>query len=629
MRFIISCFFIATSLACSAQVQSLSTKNKKAIELYTQADNYRVRGQWNEAISLLNEALVKDKNFEEAWYRLATIYKAQEKFLQAEETFEKGLALAKDDSRKRVYLYDLSSINLWQADYSATKDYAEKFLSIEKSDLRKVSLATLWKIQSEYALKNTQVYDYQINALSDTVNMFPMQYFPVITGDGSQLIFTARFGGTRNDNEDLVVSNWSSEGWTAPVSLSTNINTVMREGACTISADGRHLIFTVCGASGCDLYESRKTGNVWSKPKGLGAAINSPGWDAQPSLSADGRELYFVSDRKGGIGGYDIWYSSLEGSAWSKAINLGPSVNTPFDEISPYIHVNNLDLYVVSNGYPGYGGYDIYRVEKEGPGWKRPVNLGKPLNDHKDQYSFIVTADGAVAYYSREESRNRSRLYGIRIPEEKRTRSTGNVLKGTVTHVSTKQPLKANVELFDLKQNRMVSQVMSDSATGDYLIVLPGGSQYALYVNATGFLFNSQHFDYQESKQWVPLVKNIELAPVEKNATVVLNNIFFEVDKYELRSESITELQEVVRFMQQNAQLHIEIGGHTDNTGSESYNLVLSQKRAQSVADYLVSNEIPSSRVKITGYGSKKPLKPNDSEANKQLNRRIEFKIIP
>lgn len=629
MRFITVLLLITIPVACRAQVQSLSTNNKKAIELYTQADNYRVRGQWNEAISLLNEAIAKDKNFEEAWYRLATIYKAQEKFPQAEETFEKGLALATSDSRRRVYLYDLCSINLWQGDYEATKAYADKFLFIEKTDVRKVSLATLWKVQAEYALQNAGVYNYEINPLSDTVNMFPMQYFPVITGDGGQLIFTARFGGTRNDNEDLVVSSWDKNGWGAPVSLSTNINTAMREGACTISADGRHLIFTVCGASGCDLYESRKTGSVWSKPKGLGPAINSPGWDAQPSLSADGRELYFVSDRKGGLGGYDIWYSNLESSTWSKAINLGPSVNTPFDEISPYIHVNNSDLYIVSNGYPGYGGYDIYRLERENVSWKRPANMGKPLNDHKDQYSFIVTADGSVAYYSREESRNRSRLFEIRVPEEIRTRSAGNVLKGIVTSVTTKQPIKSKVELFDLKQSRMVSQVESDSITGDYLIVLPGGSQYALYVNATGFLFNSQHFDYQETQTSIPVIKNIELLPVEKNATVVLNNIFFDVDRYELRNESETELMEVVKFMQQNTQLRIEIGGHTDNTGSEAHNLTLSQKRAQAVADYLISNQVPANRIKIMGYGSKKPLKPNDSEINRQLNRRIEFKIIP
>lgn len=609
--------------------QQLSTKNKKAIELYVQADNYRVRGQWDQAIALLDEAISKDKNFEEAYYRLATIYKAQEKNQQATEWFEKGLTLAQDDLRKRIYYYELASINLWQANYTRAREYADKFLVIEKTDQRKIALANIWKVQASYALENPKLLNYRVEPLSDTVNIFPMQYFPVITGDGSQLIFTARFGGSRNDNEDLVVSNRTPTGWATPASLSSNINTVMREGACTISADGRHLIFTVCGTSGCDLYESRKTGNIWSRPKSLGAAINSSSWDAQPSLSADGRELYFVSDRKGGLGGYDIWYSRLENTIWSKAVNAGPAINSRFDEISPYIHVNNSDLYIVSNGYPGYGGYDIYRVTKTPSGWELPRNLGKPLNDEKDQYSFIVSADGHTAYYSREESKNRSRLYRIQIPEEMVTRSAGNVVKGVVTSSTAQRPMAATVELFDLKLNKLISQVSSDSVTGQYLMVLPGGSQYALHVAAPGYLFFSLHFDYETTRDQEPISKNVELVPVQRNATVVLNNIFFDVNQFELRPESISELNEVIKFMMANEKLRVEISGHTDNTGTESFNQQLSEKRAQSVANYLISNKIQASRIQIRGYGSKRPILPNETAENRQQNRRIEFKILP
>lgn len=622
-------FIYLLILSTNAFSQTLSTKNKKAIELYVQADNYRVRGQWNEAIALLNDAIDRDKDFEEAYHRLATIYKAQEKYSEATATYERGLALAKDDLRKKVYLFDLCGTNLRQANYAGTKSYAEKFLALERIDKRKIELTTLWRTQAVYAIENPAEQNYQIEPLSDSVNIFPMQYFPVITGDGQQLIFTARYGGTRNDNEDLVVSTKSASGtWQVPVSLSSNINSVMREGACTISADGRHLIFTVCGASGCDLYESRKTGNTWSKPKSLGAAINSPSWDAQPSLSADGRELYFVSDRKGGLGGYDLWYSRLENNVWGKATNLGPAVNTSFDEISPYIHVNNRDLYVVSSGYPGYGGYDIYRVEKNSSGWSTPVNLGKPLNDHRDQYSFIVSADGATAYYSREESKNRSRLFKIVIPPALVTKSVGNILKGIVTNSKTNLPMAASVELFDLKENLLVSQVNADSVTGAYLMVLPGGSNYALHVSSPGFLFHSLHFDYQTTLDLKPLVKDIALMPVQQNALVVLNNLFFDLNKYELRPESITELMEVVKFMLGNEAVKVEIGGHTDNTGNENYNQQLSEKRARAVADFLISNQVAPGRIQIRGYGSKKPIKPNDSDENRQLNRRIEFKIL-
>lgn len=624
-----SILLLVVAISVQVSAQTLSSKNKKALELYTEADNYRVRGQFSQAINLLNEAITRDKNFEEAYYRLATIYKVQEQFDQATETFEKGIALTKADSRKRMYLYELAGVNLWQGKYEPCIKYAAAFLQIEKEDRKKIELAKVWIMQAEYSLANTTVYEYVITPLSDSVNIFPMQYFPTVTADGEQLIFTARYGGGRNNNEDLVVSSKQKNGsWGAPVSLSANINTIQREGASTISADGRHIIFTVCGTSGCDLYESRKTGNEWSKPKNMGPNINSPRWDAQPSLSADGRELYFVSERNGGFGGYDIWYSQLTDKGWSKAVNLGPEVNTPQDEISPYIHVNNREFYLVSNGLPGYGGYDIYKVQKSETGWGKPVNMGKPLNDHHDQYSFIVSALGSQGYYSREESKSRSRLYKIVLPEKWITPYKGNVVTGVVTDKVSGRVLRAQVELYNLAEKKPVSKVFSDSVSGKYLMVLPAGADYALYVDKTGYLFNSQNFNYASDKTYEPVERNIALEPVHENAAIVLSNIFFDVDKYNLRPESYTELEKVAEFLLKNATLRVEISGHTDNTGTESYNQQLSEKRAKSVADFLFDKLISKSQVQIRGYGSKKPLFPNTSEENRQQNRRIEFKII-
>jgi outer membrane protein OmpA-like peptidoglycan-associated protein len=626
---ILKLFSLLILSVCSNSVigQSLSTKNKKAQELYFEADNYRVRGQFKEAISFLNEAISKDKNFEEAYYRLGIIYKAQENYPLASTTFEQGLFLVKEDVRRKMYLYELANVNLRHPNYKAASAFSIQFLQVEKSDKRKIDLVKVWKSQADYALANQVDLPYRITPLSDTVNAFPMQYFPALTADNTQLIFTARFGGSRNDNEDLLVSRKENGRWMAPVSISPNINTIQREGACTISADGRHLILTICGSFGCDLFETRKTGNVWSQPKNLGPTINSANWDSQPSLSADGRELYFVSDRKGGVGGYDIWYSQLSETGWSKAKNLGPEINTQFDEISPYIHVNNQTLYIVSNGYPGYGGYDIYVSEKKEIGWTIPEDMGKPLNDHKDQYSFMVASDGALAYYSREESKNRSRLYRIDLPEDKIVKSRGNVVQGKVSD-SKANPLKANVELFDLKLNKKIAVVNSDSVSGEYVMVLPGGSEYALYVRKRGYLFHSLHFNYEEEVRSEPVVKNIALVSLQQNASVVLNNLFFDLNKYELKPQSETELKEVIDFLNQNPELKIEIGGHTDNSGTEIYNQQLSEKRANAVAEFLKNQQISSTQVVTKGYGSKSPLKPNDSEENRQLNRRIEFKIV-
>jgi OmpA-OmpF porin, OOP family len=612
-----------------AEAQTLSTKNKKAIDLYIQADNYRVRGQYDQAILMLQEAIDKDKKFEEAYHRLAIVYRSMDKLPLATENFERGLQLA-EGLKRNSYLYELADIYLRQGDYVKSDNYSKLFIEKEKMDKPKIDKVKLWSSQANYAIANANVVsNFVIEPLPDLVNKYQRQYFPVVTGDDSQLIFTARFGTARNDNEDIVISTKRSDGnWGEPVSISNNINTIQREGACTISADGRHLIFTVCGTMGCDLYESRKTGKDWSVPKNLGPAINSADWDSQPTLSADGRELYFVSDRKGGVGGYDIWHSELKESGWTKAKNLGSTINTKYDEISPYIHVNNQDLYIVSNGYPGFGGYDIYRSQRTKEAWGSLINLGKPLNDHLDQYSFIVSGDGTLGYYSRAENKSTSRLFKITLPENLVTRAKGNVVKGIVQNANSNTPIGAWVELFDLKENRMISKVRADSVEGNYLMILPGGSEYALYVRKPGFLFQSLHFNYEESAEIKPVVKNISLVPLQKNASVVLNNLFFDVNKYELKPQSITELEEVITFLNQNPTLKVEISGHTDNSGTEGYNKQLSEKRATSVAEYLRARQIEKQRITIKGYGSQSPIATNDTEVNKQLNRRIEFKIL-
>ena len=506
----------------------------------------------------------------------------------------------------------------------------DKFLSIEKTDKVKIDLAMIWKMQAAYGLAHQgENLGYKIKVLSDTVNKYPMQYFPAITADGQELIFTVRYGRAHNDNEDIFVSHQKNGQWTEPVSLSEHINTEYREGACSISADGRHLIFTICGPRGCDLFESKKEGEVWRKPVNLGSGVNSSGWEAQPSLSADGNELYFVSDRKGGMGGYDIWYSKKDSTgAWARAINLGKPVNTKFDEIAPFIHVNNRNLFFASNGLPGFGGFDIYAAEKNAGAWQEPKNMGSPLNDFEDQYSFVVTSDGLNAFYSREEGRTKSKIYQTNIPREFQVRSRGNVVKGVVTDSKTKLALQASVELFDLKTNQKISVFNSDSVNGQYLIIVPGKSEYAFHVAEPGYLFYSLHFNYEEKDQDQPLTIDIALQPIVKNAMTVMNNIFFDFNQSEIKPRSLSELDEVVKFLKENPKIKVEISGHTDNVGNENYNQQLSLKRAQSVVNYFASKGIDVARLAQKGFGSKKPIKPNDSEDNRQVNRRIEFKVL-
>lgn len=621
--------FLFCHASLSAQ-QLLSTKSKKAIEYYVASDNFRVRGQLDQAISLLKQAVTKDSKFEEAYFRLGLTYRAAGNLAEACRNFEKGLSLAQTLPKQKQYYFILSEAYLRQGFYTQSISNSENFLKVEKFDKAKLEQIKVWQSQAAFSINNNgKQLAYSISPLSDTVNAQPMQYFPTITADQTELIFTIRFGSEHNDNEDIVVSKKANGRWSKPVSLSDQINSSFREGASTISADGRKLIFTICGPRGCDLYESNKIGTNWSKPQNLGAGVNTAGWEAQPSLSADGSELYFVSDRRGGVGGYDIWYSRKASDGnWGKAINLGRPINTAFDEIAPFIHVNNNNLYYSSNGLPGFGSYDIYMSEKSGSTWQIPQNLGAPLNDFTDQYSFTVTSDGLQAYYSKEEGKNTSKIYVTSIPDGLQVAKRGNVVKGKVIDAVSKKQLAARIELKDLSSGLIATSVISDSLTGEYLIVLPGKSEYGLHTTKQGYLFTSLNFDYSDADLDTPLELMIEMQPIRKSAFLTLNNIFFETNQHAILEKSTSELDELVLFLINNPTLIIEISGHTDNTGAETYNKQLSLKRANSVGDYLKSKGIAENRVKEIGYGSQKPVKSNDSEKNRRENRRIEVKIL-
>ncbi|WP_333821417.1 OmpA family protein [Ohtaekwangia sp.] len=625
------------SYAAMAQVQ-LSTKSKKAIEYYTQADNYRVRGQFAQAIELLNQAIDKDDKFVEAYYRLGLVYQNMKNYAEALKNYEKGLSLTTDLRKQKTFWYDMGEAYIATGEYEKAMRVLSLFVNNETLNKQKLERAASLFKSAEFAFNNKDnVSAFHQKPLSDTVNCFATQYFPVLTADQQQLIFTRRTSNDPNADEDIVISGKDAQGrWITPVSISRNINSRLNEGTCAISADGRKLIFTSCvgrdGIGSCDLYETRKIGEDWTVPKNLGPNVNSVAWESQPTLSADGRTLYFVSDRRSGLGRRDIWVTSLdENGKWTKAVNAGKPINSVFDEISPFIHVNNKTLYFASNGLPGFGGYDLFFVEKDSAGWSAPKNIGAPINNHDDQFSLFITADGKKGYYSHEENAaggTRSRIFEMQIPEENQLKYRSNYVRGIVRDKQTRQVLSAKIELINISKNQIESLVESDSVTGEYLMVLTQGADYALYVNKEGYLFKSLHFNYTETFDFKPVVLDVDLEKASIGSRVVLNNIFFDVDKYELKSTSITELKKIIRFLTENPKVRVEIGGHTDNSGAAAYNRSLSEKRALAVYNYLVSNGVDKGRLTPKGYGPDLPIAPNNTEDSRQLNRRIEFKII-
>jgi OmpA-OmpF porin, OOP family len=625
--------------AATASHAQLSSKSKKAIELYTEADNYRVRGQYQQAIRLLNEAIGKDDGFVEAYHRLGLVYYNMRTYAKAIEQFEKGLSLTKDLRLQKMFWFDLGETYILVGDYEKAMKVLSAFINNETQNRARLQRATQNFRSAEFALKNkNENAKYRQRALGDTVNRFVMQYFPVLTADQQEMIFTRRTGFTDMNDEDLVVSKRNGRGeWSEPSSISAFINSEMNEGTCTSSADGSKLIFTSCAGrdnyGSCDLYESNKVGTEWSAPKNLGPYVNTPAWESQPSLSADGRTLYFVSDRRSGLGQRDIWVTTLDDKGlWSRAANVGKPVNSEFDEMSPFIHVNNRTLYFATNALQGFGGYDIFFCERDSLAWAMPRNIGSPINNHDDQYSLFITADGKKGYYSHEETkedgRSYSKIYEILIPEENWQKYRSNYVRGVVRDKDSRQVLQAKIELIDLSKASVESRVKSDSLTGKYLIVLTQGAEYGLYITKPGYLFRSMNFNYSEVSDFEPIVVDIELEKVREGSVVVLNNIFFDVDKYELKEKSVTELTEVIRFLNTNPSVRIQVSGHTDDVGKSEYNIDLSHKRSRSVVNYLISKGIDKSRIVAKGYGASRPLGDNNTDEGRQLNRRIEILVI-
>ena len=637
----IALFFVLLFISQgSALAQKMySTKSKKAIKIYEDSEHFMARRQYSEVINMLNMALERDIKFTEAHLRLAFCYKMLNNVESQKSHLEAVIEYTDTSTRYLNVYFSLGEAYYLTQEYDKALKVLSDFLKSQGINQRLIPEAE-WLLENVYFAKDALMDALEIDPvmLPPIINTGPLQYFPVLTGDEQKIFFTKRQGAHPRYDENIFVSTRDDKGnWTMPVSISANINTANNEGTCSISADGKVLIFTSCQGRGsigsCDLYIAYREGNDWSRPVNLGPNVNSQHWDSQPSLSADGRKIYFVSERPGGIGGRDIWLSYLsDNDEWQPAINLGTSINTRRDEVSPFIHVNGQTLYFASKGYPGFGGYDLYYAEYTNGEWTKPRNLGWPVNTPQDQISLFVTTDGQGAYYSLDSYEQSglplSMIYYFDVPPEISVSNRSFYVKGTIRDEKTGAPLKARVELRDVIKNELVSVVSSDSVFGEYIMILTEGSEYALYVERPGYILESRNFNLPRGSDRKPVVMNFSLRKSETGAVTTLNNIFFETDSYDLLDRSITELEKVIEYLKKYPELNIEISGHTDDVGTESYNQQLSLKRAEAVYNFMLENGVSSERLTYQGYGQAQPAYTNDSDESRSRNRRIEFKIV-
>ncbi len=640
-------FALATAPALAQQAPP-SITDSKARSLYEKAQSlYYNDRQTQQALLIWQQLTDKFPDYGEPYLRKGSLQLTLGDHPNALQAYKLGLSkLPVEAARAADYLI-LGKLAAEVGDYATMRLAYTNYLSTSPTSKSQVALAKLQLQNCDFAAgAMAHPTGPAPERLAAPLNQFRDQYFPVLTADNKSLIFTVQRNPEKlgQENEDVFISTLTAEGtFGAPQSISPNINSRENEGTATISGDGNTLVFTSCGRPGgvgnCDLYISHRRGTQWTAPRNLGLLVNSKAWDSQPSLSADGRTLYFSSQRGGGVGGYDIYVTTLgpDGS-WAQARNLGAPINTAGDDLAPFIHASGTTLYYATNGLVGLGSSDIFRAELDDKGqWGTPRNLGYPLNTFANEASLFISSDNKRLYCTRAEPPRPGDpasmappilLYGSEVPTSVRARETSTYAQGRVFDAVTKKPLNAMVQLFDLSTNALTQQVYSDAETGEYTAVLNEGRAYAMYAAAPGYLLKSLNFDYSAPHTFDPLTLDIYLDPAKSGRSAVLNNLFFDSNQAMLKPRSRTELDRLVEFLRQDPSLRVEVAGHTDNVGTPASNLTLSQRRAQAVLSYLSGHGVPATRLRAKGYGATKPLATNDSEAHRAQNRRIELRVL-
>lgn len=509
-----------------------------------------------------------------------------------------------------------------------------------------------------------------VDNLGTSINSAFPEYGPSITTDEETIIFTSRrpnsTGGKRDLNdkgyfEDVYSSVKLESKWQPSKPLSKNVNTEDHDAAAGISPDGSKLyVFRSSSSDGGDLYESILFGLDWEEPVHMNKNINTKYHESSVSLSFDGKRLYFVSNKEAGIGDGDIYYSDMDvNGEWGLSKNIGPDINTKYGEEAVFVHPDGVTLYFSSKGYNTMGGYDIFKTTLVNGKWQAPENLGYPINGPDDDVFFVVSGSGNRAYFASAKPggfgdydlykitflgnekqpmlNTQDQLMALMASpvnnlktenavEVKSAKMT--ILKGIISDEKTEKPLESTIELIDNDKNVVLATFKSNSSTGKYLVTLPSGKNYGIVVKREGYLFHSENFNLPDSAAFQESNINVALKRIEIGNTIVLRNIFFDFNKATIRNESANELARLIKLLKDNPRVKIELSSHTDNIGSDDYNLKLSDSRSKSVVDYMIGHGIPASRLVAKGYGETQPIESNDTEEGRQNNRRTEFKIL-
>jgi outer membrane protein OmpA-like peptidoglycan-associated protein len=642
MRQLLVLFIFLIGLAVgSISAQPVSTTSGRAEKFYREARRLVALLKPREAIPLFEKAIEIDQQFIEAYLSLAEAYYNLGEIEASLKQYEKGLTI--DPTFYPLGFYNLGVLKFENGRYESALRSFTNYQEYGDRPLHNKDQLEYYKACCQFSIKSVNnPVPFKPTGLGDGVNSAYSEYWPTLSADEKMLVFTVLLpidktnpNTFHNQQEDFYVSYYQNGQWTKAKSLGEPLNTDDNEGAQTISADGRLMVYTSCndpeGEGRCDLYLSEREGGQWLPPKNMREPVNTAAKETQPSLNYNGKALYFASDRPGGKGKLDIWVSYRKPNGnWDDPVNLGDSINTPGDEMSPFIHYDNNTLYFAGDRHVGLGGFDIYRSKRiQDETWSKPENLGYPINTHNDEIGLIVNTMGNRAYYSTNRVEGRGKdIFSFEMPEPLRPEAV-SYFKGYVYDKDTRKPLGAQFEMINLNNGEMVNEAHADIETGQFLLSLPPRIEYMINVSHPGYLFFSEHIEMKTHyEKDSPYLMDIPLQPIKEGVNIVLRNIFYETDEYALKEQSKFELNKLITFLQDNPNVHVEIEGHTDNVGTAEYNIQLSENRAETVAGYLVEKGVEEDRITSKGYGQDDPIASNKTSEGRAKNRRTEMRIV-
>ena len=503
------------------------------------------------------------------------------------------------------------------------------------SDYRK--FMRFFSITEEGHIQQLNYYDIicrEPENLGSNINSTYQDSYPIISPDGESLYFMRWNHPDGYGGHDIYFSSLDEYGeWSQAINIGPPLNNSSPNAVYSISQDGQELfLHNQYTERGSNPSITQMEDGEWMLPKTQYIPeLNSIGEYHNGSLSVDGKYLLMSIHRDDARGGNDIYVILKDDYGnWQAPINLGPTINTSAEEASVFIAADGQTIYFSSAGHSGFGGKDMFvshRLDETWKNWTIPVNLGDKINSHGDDNFYVIPAKGDFIYFASNRSGyGESDIFRTCLPFELRPKPV-TLVNGRVYNKKDNNAVPATVYYEDLETGKVLGSVKTNSQTGEYQIILVVGKKYGYYAIADKFLSQSENIDLENLLEYKKESQNLLLVPIESGQSITMNNLFFETKKFTLRNESYLELNRIIKFLEQNPTVKIEISGHTDDVGTDENNLILSEKRALEVYMYLISKSVTKERLTYIGYGENKPKLPNINDLNRSMNRRVEILI--